>query len=156
MSTLVRVCVAFLATYSAGLLGYLFVDSRVDSWYAALVKPAFTPPDAVFAVVWFILYAFMALALSIVWTKDASKNENDGWVRFYFVQLLFNAAWTVFFFGLHAVLVALIVILFLGFMVLALAVAAADIDRRATYLLLPYLAWLLFAAYLTLGIWWLN
>ena len=156
MHPLLRVCVAFIATYGAGLVAYLFVDSRIGSWYEGLVKPALTPPDETFVFVWLVLYALMALSLGIVWTKNTSKNEHEGWVRFYFVQLLFNAAWTIFFFGFHAVILSFVVILFLGFMVLALIANAAEIDRRVVYLLLPYLAWIIFGGYLTLSIWWLN
>ena len=61
-----------------------------------------------------------------------------------------------FFFGFHAPLIAFVDTLFLGLMLVCLVVGAWEIDRRAVYLLLPYLAWIFFAAYLTLGIWWLN
>jgi len=156
MNPFIRVSVAVLATYGAGLVGYLFVDTQAASWYAMLAKPALTPPNAVFVVVWLILYALMALALYIVWSTDPTTHRTDGWVRFYFVQLLFNAAWTMFFFGFHAPLIAFVDTLFLGLMLVCLVVGAWEIDRRAVYLLLPYLAWIFFAAYLTLGIWWLN
>ena len=128
----------------------------VSSWYATLAKPALTPSDSVFLLVWLVLYALMATALAIIWTRDSEKHPTEGWVRFYFVQLLFNAAWTMFFFGLHAVFTAFIDILVLGFILLCLVAGACEIDRRAAYLLLPYLAWVIFAAYLNFGIWWLN
>ncbi len=156
MSPFIRVSVAVLASYGAGLVGFLFVDTHVSGWYATLVRPSFTPPDSVFAIVWLILYAFMAMALAIIWTRDPRISPTQGWVRFYFLQLLFNAAWTMFFFGLHAVLTAFVDILFLGFVLICLVVGAWEIDRRAAYLLLPYLAWVIFAGYLTLGIWLLN
>ena len=154
--SLVRVVVAFIATYGAGLVGFFFIDASASSWYATLAKPTLTPSAAVFPVVWTILYALMAIALSIVWQKSPQTYTTEGWVRFYFVQLLFNAAWTIFFFGLHAILVAFFDILFLGFTVIALMVAAVGIDRRVLYLLTPYLVWVLFAAYLNLSIWLMN
>ncbi len=153
MSSLVRVCLAVLATFGAGLVGYLFVDSNASSWYDSLVKPTLTPPDWLFAIVWIILYILMAAALAIMWTKH---EQNETWIRFYFVQLLFNAAWTVFFFGFHSTLVALIDILILEYIVLALIAGASEVDRRVAYLLAPYSLWLLFAAYLNLAIWFLN
>lgn len=156
MSPVIRVGMAFIASYGAGLVGYLFVDARVSSWYAGLAKPAFTPSAATFTIVWFILYSLMAAALAIVWTKDPPAAHTEGWVRFFFVQLLFNACFTMFFFGFHAILIAFTDVLFLGFIVLSLMASAADIDRRAVYLLTPYFLWLIFAAYLTLGIWLLN
>jgi tryptophan-rich sensory protein len=156
MSRLLKGVMAFVATYAAGLTGFFFVNTETSSWYASLVKPALTPPDIVFGVVWFALYALMACALAIIWTQKSQSAETEGWVRFYFVQLLFNAAWTMFFFGLHAVLIAFIDILILGFIVLALLTSALEINRRAAYFLIPYFLWILFAGYLTLRIWFLN
>ena len=156
MSAITRVLIAFLASYGAGLVGYLFVDSRISSWYAGLMKPALTPPDSIFFIVSFILYAMMAAALAIVWTKKPRPEHTEGWVRFFFVQLLFNASYTMFFFGFHAILIAFIDLLFLGFIVLSLTASAEDIDRRALYLMIPYFLWILFVAYLTLSVWLLN
>ena len=147
---------SFVACFGAAFIGFLFVDSSVTSWYAALKKPALTPPDMTFAVVWTILYVLMALALALVWTQNPPKELTHGWVRFFFVQLLFNATFTVFFFGFHAVLIAFVDLLFLGFIVTSLIACAGQVDRRAGYLLTPYILWILFAMYLTLGIWFLN
>ncbi len=156
MSPTIRVLAAVLASFGAGLIGYMFVDSGVSSWYAGLTKPALTPSDSTFAVVWLILYGLMAAALAIVWTSKPHPEYSEGWIRFFFVQLLFNASYTMFFFGFHAVFIAFVDLLFLAFTVLCLTTTAAEIDKRAAYLLTPYLLWILFAAYLTLGIWWLN
>ncbi|PIR84073.1 hypothetical protein COU18_01555 [Candidatus Kaiserbacteria bacterium CG10_big_fil_rev_8_21_14_0_10_51_14] len=156
MGTLTKVSIAFIATFCAGLLGTLFVDSSTTSWYTTLIKPALNPPPVTFGVAWTVLYFLMALALSIVWVKKPLTSLAAGWVRFYFIQLLFNAAWTIFFFGFHSILVAFVDILFLGFMLLCLIIAAAEIDRRASYLLAPSLLWVLFAGYLNLSIWLLN
>ena len=155
MQPYVRVAVAILSTAAAGLIGYTFVDAGAISWYASLTKPALTPPMWVFGFVWTLLYIAMALALCIIWLKPSTPST-QGWVRFYFLQLLFNAAWTLFFFKLHSVLVAFVDILFLGFIVLSLIAGAYDHDRRAMNLLLPYFFWILFAGYLTLNIWLLN
>ncbi|MDP2648347.1 MAG: TspO/MBR family protein [Patescibacteria group bacterium] len=156
MKAMTRTAIAFIATYSAGFIGYLLIDTQPASWYSQLAKPALTPPDAAFSVVWLILYALMAVALAIVWNHRPFAPHVEGWVRFYFVQLLFNAAWTLFFFGLHAIFIAFIDILFLAFIIISLVAGAFEIDRRAAYLLMPHLAWVLFAAYLNLGIWLIN
>ncbi|MEK7134096.1 MAG: TspO/MBR family protein, partial [Patescibacteria group bacterium] len=123
MSPFIRVVVAFIATFTAGAVGFLLIDTGSLGWYASLVKPALTPPDSIFSIVWSALYILMALSLSIVWTIRPQTASTEGWVRFYFVQLLFNVAWILFFFKLHAVLIALIDILVLGFIILALIAA---------------------------------
>jgi len=156
MSPSVRVIAALIVSYAAGFIGFLFIDSQVTTWYAGVVKPPFTPHPSVFIIVWIVLYAFMALALSVIWTKTPQDIQTGGWVRFFFVQLLFNAGWTFFFFGLHSTLIAFVDILFLAFIVVTLVAGAYEIDPRAGWLLLPYLLWVLFAGYINLGIWLLN
>jgi|SRR3989344_4157745 len=151
-----RVVTAFLASYGAAFFAYLFINPAVLSWYEMLTKPAFAPSENTFAVVWLIIYGAMATALAIVWTKEPRAPHTEGWVRFFFVQLLFNASFMMFFFGFHAVLIAFFDLLFLGFIVIALAASAGEIDRRAVYLMLAYFLWILFNAYLMLNIWLLN
>ena len=156
MNPFVRVGMAFLATLGAGLVGYLFVDTQVSSWYEGLAKPPLTPSGSTVIIVSLVLYFLMALALALIWTKNPQTTHTQGWACFYFFQLLLNAAWTVFFFCLHSALVTFIDTLVLGFVVLSLIASAWEIDRRASYLMLPYLAWIFFAGYLSLHIWLLN
>jgi translocator protein len=156
MSPVIRVVVAILASYGAGLAGYLFVDAGVSSWYAGLVKPVLLPSASTLAIIWLILYGMMAAALAVVWTKKPRAEHTEGWVRFFFLQLLFNASYTMFFFGFHAILIAFIDVLMLGFIVISLTASAEDIDRRVVYLMIPYLLWIVFAGYLTLSVWFLN
>ena len=151
-----RVVTAFIASYGAGYFGYLFINPAVLAWYEALTKPAFAPTQSLYTVVWIIIYGAMATALAIVWTKDPRAPHTEGWVRFFFVQLLFNACFLMFFFGMHAVIIAFATVLFLGFMALSLAASAGEIDRRSVYLMLAYFLWLVYNAYLTAGIWLLN
>ena len=156
MNKLFKIAVVFIGTFAAGLVGMLFVGSGVGSWYAALDKPPLTPPELFFPLAWTVLYILMSLACAIVWIRDPQDAHTEGWVRFYFVQLLLNAGWTIFFFGFHTITVSLINTLVLGFFVVALTSSAWEIDKRVTYLMLPYAVWLFFAAYLIAGIWLLN
>ncbi len=152
----VKVVAAFLASFGVGYFGYFFVDAPALNWLASLTKPALTPSDGTYAVLWLMAYGAMATALAIAWTKEPRPSHLEGWVRFFFVQLLFNACFLMFFFGLHAVLIAFITLLFLGFMVLSLAVTATEIDRRSAYLMGAHFLWIVFNGYLTINIWLLN
>jgi tryptophan-rich sensory protein len=156
MSSYVRVGIALSSCYAAGFIGSLFVSSTALSWYAGIDKPWFNPPSFVFAPVWIVLYTLMAIALVRVWNRDPNAQEMRGWVPLFFAHLLLNAAWTVFFFGYHAVFVAMVDIGILLVSVFLLTVGAWEIDRRASYLLMPYLAWVLFATILNVSIWMLN
>ncbi|MHB1086434.1 MAG: TspO/MBR family protein [Minisyncoccota bacterium] len=156
MRSWIRLVVSILASYGAGFLGSIFVQDGVRTWYATLEKPFFTPPDWVFAPVWFVLYGLMASALYIVWEKDPHASEMRGWVPLYFCHLLLNAAWSIFFFGFHALFIAFIEILFLFWCIVMLIVGARDIDRTAAWLLVPYSVWIAFAAILNGTIWLIN
>ena len=156
MAPPLKVVFAFLASFGTAFFAYLFINPAVLDWYASLIKPAFAPSETTFAVIWLIMYGAMATALAIAWTKDPRPSHIEGWVRFFFAQLLFNASCMMFFFGFQAVLVAFVTLLFLGFIVLSLTVSAGEIDRRTVYLMLAYFLWVLYNGYLTVSIWLLN
>ncbi|MDB5238387.1 MAG: tryptophan-rich sensory protein [Candidatus Kaiserbacteria bacterium] len=156
MRRLIRAGISLLACFGTGFLGTLFVSSGVGSWYDLLQKPWFNPPSWTFGIVWMVLYGTMAAALIIVWEKDPHAKNFSGWVPLFLVHLLLNAAWTIFFFGYHAIFVALIDIILLASCVILLTFGARDIDRRAFKLMMPYLAWVLFAMILNISIWYLN
>ena len=148
------VIAAFIVSAAAGVAPLYFVGHGALQWYAALERPALTPPETSFLMIWLGLYVLMALALAFVWTAEHSAFP--GWVRFYFIQLLFNAAWVFFFFMLHATLVAFFDMLFVAFTLSALIAGAWEIDKRASYLLAPCFACALFAAFINLNVWLLN
>lgn len=156
MMRFIKTVAPFIVTFAAATAGTLFVGSGVGTWYAGLVKSPLTPPALVFPIAWTVLYILMALACAIVWRVEPQNAHTEGWVRFYFVQLMLNAGWTIFFFGFHDVTLSFIDTLVLLFMVLGLTMSAWEIDRRVTYLMLPYLLWIFFALYLTASVWFLN
>ena len=131
--------------------------TSVHGWYRSLVHPPGTPPDWVFPVVWSALYLCMAVAAWLVWRlAGIARSRHYGALRLWGWQLLFNALWTPAFFGLHAPGLALGVILVLLALVALTVRAFARVDRPAAALMLPYLAWVGYAAWLTAGTWWLN
>lgn len=125
---------------------------NVTHWYALLPHPVGTPPNAVFGPVWTGLYILMAVAAWRVWLRPASRRALSLWGW----QLAANAAWSPVFFALHRPGVALGIIAVLNVLIAATIAAFRRIDRIATLLMAPYLAWTLYAAYLNAGFWWLN
>ncbi len=153
MSSTGRYLLAIISSYAAGLIGYLLIGAGSMAWYAGLIKPAFTPPAAVFLPVWLVLYGLMGLALGAVWSKLPFW---DAWAGLFYVSLAFNASWTDFFFGLHSTFIAMIDIVALAVLLIVLMLEAWESDHRASLLLIPYLVWVFFAVYLHTGIWLLN
>ena len=139
---------------SIGALGALFTTPAIGTWYADLAKPAFNPPNYLFGPVWTALYVAMGVAFYLVW-QNSSNNKMSayGW---FFVQLLLNLTWSFLFFYLKSPLIAFIGIIALWVAILATAISFLKISKAASYLLIPYLLWVSFAAILNFSIWQLN
>jgi tryptophan-rich sensory protein len=139
-----------------GFLSGFATQSSVGTWYATLNKPSFNPPNWLFAPVWTLLYLLMGIAAGIVWAKGSYHI----WVKtalYYFgFQLLFNALWSIVFFGFQNPFWALIVILILLVLILYTIKWFKIVSRPAAYLLIPYLLWVAFAMLLNYKIWELN
>ena len=128
--------------------GFLTAQS-LPTWFPTLVKPSFNQPSWLFAPVWTTLYIMMAVAAWLVWLRK-------GPLVLFYVQLALNFAWSLLFFGLHSPALALIDIVAMWVAILLTLLAFWKVDRRAGWLLVPYLAWVSFAGVLNASIWWLN
>jgi tryptophan-rich sensory protein len=155
----VSLLVAVLAVEVAGASGAVFTARGLDGWYGTLVQPALAPPDWVFAPVWTVLFALLGVAVWLVWRR-ADDRATAGPARVaiatFGVHFAFNVAWSAAFFGRQSIELGLGVIVGLWGLIVLTAWAFARVDRRAALLLLPYLAWVTFAAYLNYRFWVLN
>lgn len=118
-----------------------------DPWFDALVKPAIYPPPAAFGIVWTILYAMMGLALALVGSAWGARGRGLA-IAVFAAQFVVNLAWSPTFFGAHQLTGGLIVIAVMDVLVIATIVLFWRIRKLAALLLLPYLAWILFATVL--------
>jgi benzodiazapine receptor len=142
----------FAFTFAAAGFGSLFLPGE---WYSQLAKPPWTPPNWVFGPVWSILYAFMAIAAWMVWKKAGFSGALPPLVCFIF-QLILNAIWSWLFFGLQNPGLAFGEIAVLWLAILVTLIAFWKESPIAGTLLVPYLAWVSFAAVLNLSIWRMN
>ena len=145
-----------LLAESAGVLGSFFTFSAIPTWYATLVKPAFNPPSWVFGPVWTVLYALMGIAAFLVWKRGWKKPDVKSALLVFGIQLALNALWSIIFFGMKELGIAFGEIVLLWFAIVATIRAFYRIDQRAAWLLVPYLAWVTFAAALNYALWSLN
>ena len=139
----------------AGGALFAFLSGSGTERYAAMRQPALSPPGWVFPVVWTVLYALMGLASYLVWAKKDDPRAPVA-LRFYAAQLLFNLLWPVFFFRLGLYPFSFFWLLSLWLLILVTLFLFARIRPLAGWLLVPYLLWVSFAAYLNLGVWLLN
>ena len=124
--------------------------------FAALAQPPLSPPGWVFPVVWTILYLLMGWASFLIWKSGAPQAAKRRALGLYGAQLAVNFVWPLLFFRAGLYGFALIWLVILLVLVAETMLAFGRIDRRAAWLLAPYLLWLLFAAYLNAGVWLLN
>lgn len=142
--------VFLLLSFSAAATGYFFPPG---DWYAELNRPAFAPPNWLFGPVWTVLYILIAGAGWLVW-------QARGWrsplLVLWLVQMGLNALWTPIFFGLNMLGLALAAMVMLWIAIAACVVGFHRQVPLASWLMLPYLAWVSFALILNAGFWWLN
>ena len=128
-----------------GASGWLSNSGYGNSWFDALEKPKFMPPGWAFGVVWPILYALLGIAVAMIIVEPPSPRRQAA-LTLFFIQLVLNFAWSPIFFAGHDIVLAKIVI----FVMAAVAALAArqflKMRKPAGLLMVPYLAWLVFAA----------
>jgi tryptophan-rich sensory protein len=148
-------CVAICL--AVGYLSSNVTQSSIKTWYPTIEKPIFNPPSWVFAPVWTMLYIMMGIAAGMVWNKlESNKELVKKGLLFFTVQLLLNALWSYLFFGLNNILLAFLEIILLWLIIYETYNIFKQIDKKASYLLIPYLAWVGFATILTGTIYFLN
>lgn len=140
---------AIILCQAAGIIGSLFTFSAIPTWYATLTKPSFNPPSWIFGPVWTLLYTLMGISLYLVW-------KNKPAVKLFVWQLIANSLWSIIFFGMKNIGLALVEIIVLLALVLATIMKFYKINKTAAYLLIPYFLWGSFATLLTYSIWILN
>ena len=128
---------------------------QAGSFYAELTRPDWAPPAALFGPVWTMLYAMMAVAAWLVWLRRDSRPVRLA-LAFFAVQLALNALWSWLFFGWRLGALAFLDIVVLWVSIVVTLVLFWRIRPLAGWLLVPYLAWVSFAAVLNFTIWRLN
>lgn len=146
--TLKRLAFSVIPVFAAAFVGSVATADAVKSWYPSLIKPPFNPPSWLFGPVWTLLYVMMAAAFYLVLSAKATKPEKREAVLVFCAQLVFNSLWSILFFGLRNPVIAFGEIVALWSLILVTILRFSRIDRRAAALLLPYLAWVSFAAVL--------
>ena len=146
---------SLLIVFAIASLGGFFTGLSVESWYPALAKPSWTPSGTTIGTVWAILYTAMGIAAWLVWRSDGGKVRQRA-LAMYALQLFLNTGWSALFFGLRSPGLALIEIGFLWIAILITMAAFLQISKPAGMLIVPYLAWVGFAAVLNAVIWRLN
>lgn len=156
MGTILRLVLSIAAPLVVGGVSGVVTARGVREWYPSLVKPSFNPPDWVFGPTWTVLYVLMGIAAFLVWQKGWDESGVKAALALYVVQLILNGLWSILFFGIQSPGWAFGEILLLWLCILATLVLFWRVTHVAGMLLLPYAAWVTFAAVLNGSIWILN
>ncbi len=154
-SNVLSLLIFFVLCFAVAGLGSLATTPNIPTWYATLNKPSWNPPNWLFGPVWTSLYAMMAVAGWLVW-KGAGWQAGRTAMIFFAVQLILNLAWSFIFFGAHQMGWAFLEIILLWLAIVATIVTFSSVSKTAAALLIPYLLWVSFAAFLNFTIWRLN
>ena len=133
-----------------GLVGIL-IAPNID--YNSLIKPAFSPPSILFPIIWTILYILMGISY---WLLDKDNLVTRKINNIYYLQLTFNALWSILFFILKWRLISIIWIIILDILVIIMIIKMSKQKRISGLIQIPYLIWIIFATYLNIFIYLLN
>lgn len=163
-----KLIIAIGGSEAAGIIGSVFTTPAIRSgWYAGLAKAQVAPLNWVFAPVWTVLFALMGISAWLIWKKqeiasspldrlETPRNDRKIALGIFLAQLVLNTLWSIIFFGLRSLGGALVEIVFLWLAILATILTFSRLSKPAAWLLLPYILWVSFAAYLNYSIWRLN
>jgi len=151
LKKLLIIIASVIGSFSAGAIGSLATIPNIPTWYAALAKPPLNPPNWVFGPVWSLLYLLMGIALALVILERSKRPKKKAYIWFA-LQLALNTIWSLVFFGLHSPWLGVFVIIALIASAVMTIREFHQIKKMAAWLLAPYLAWICFATYLTIGI----
>ena len=147
---------SILISLLAGFIGSLFTTSAIPLWYDTLIKPSFAPPNWLFGPVWTLLYVLMGISVYLILIEEKYTKKIKLGIALFFIQLIFNSIWSILFFGFHEIGIAFIEIIILWGTIIITMYMFYVINKKAAYLLIPYLLWVSFAVALNFAYFMLN
>jgi benzodiazapine receptor len=153
---MLKVLLSIIICELVGIFGSVATTPAIPGWYASLKKPSFNPPNWVFGPVWTLLYALMGISAYLVWNRGWEKKEVRIALVIFGIQLILNTLWSFIFFKFQSPGWALVEIIVLWLAILVTVLNFMKISKPAGWLLVPYLLWVSFAAFLNFSIFRLN
>jgi benzodiazapine receptor len=129
--------IIFLITFLASAIGGFTTTAFKEPWYSEIILPSFNPPSWVFGPVWTTLYVLMSVAIWRVWIKFSDRKI----LSIYFFHLLFNATWSIVFFGFHQIELALINLIIILIFIIVLMKIYLNKDKLSFFIMVPYFLW---------------
>ena len=151
-----KLAASVLICLIASFVGSAATMPSITTWYASLIKPAWTPPNWLFGPVWTTLYILMGIAAFLVWREGLGRKEVKIALGIFGVQLILNVLWSIVFFAFKSTLGAFIIIVVLWITILITIIAFYRISKPTGIILIPYIAWVSIASALNYAVYLLN
>ncbi len=151
-----KLIASLFIVFISGAVGTVATLPQITTWYAALAKPSWTPPNDWFGPIWTTIYILIGIALFLVWRQGLERRDVRFTIGIFAVQLFLNILWSLVFFGLHSILGGFILICLLWIAILANMIAFYVISKPAGLLFIPYIIWVSIASYLNYSVLLLN
>ena len=150
-------CIWIAIAEAVGITAGILIKNDIQIYSSEIIKPLLSPAPILFPIVWTILYALMGYGAAKVFVKTHfHEPKRLIALRLWWIQLFFNFSWCFLFFSFRAFGTAFVWLIILIICVIGMFAAFLKVDKTAAYLQIPYLLWLLFAAYLNYSVWILN
>lgn len=139
--------ISLIVCFLPGILGSLVIGNETQSSWYQTIKPSITPPNWVFPIVWNILFFLIACSLTLAWL-NSSKKQKRKIILIYGINLISNFLWSFIYFKLHNPILAFADIILIIITIIIAMVFTYKINKKSSWLLLPYLIWVIFASFL--------
>jgi len=154
MSTPIKIAITIVFCLAVGGISGALTADAIQNWYLTLHKPSWNPPNDIFAPVWTTLYLMMGVSLGTIWSKNHPKTNSA--IGLFMVQITLNFFWSLVFFRWQSPQWAFVEIILMWIAIFLTIRSFYQINKMAGYLLIPYILWVSFAAFLNYTIWQLN
>lgn len=156
MKNWLKLIIAIAIPLAVGFTSSIFTMEGVNGWYRTINKPSWNPPNYIFGPIWTTLYILMGIALYMIWVSNGSKTKKNRPFILFTIQLILNFFWSYIFFSAHEIGWAFVEIVALWLFILFTIFSFASVNKKAAWLMVPYISWVSFAAILNYTIWILN
>ena len=152
---IISILIPLLVGYASSFLSQIISKVDTSTYYSQLIKPSFAPPSYVFPIAWSIIFVLMGISYYIINKNNDNQKIKDA-LFYYYLQLALNFVWSILFFGLDLRFTSMVDIILLLGVVIIMMLKFYKIDKRALYLNILYVLWLLYAGVLDYFIWIIN
>lgn len=156
LSSTWKFIISILLCEIVGISSGFLASASNNVWFDSLTKPSWNPPSYLFAPVWTTLYLLMGISLALIWTNKSPEFNKRKAYTLFAIQLFLNFWWSILFFNFHSPALALVDIILMVIIIILTIFSFSTFSRTASWLLVPYISWVCFAAFLNFTIWSLN